>query len=322
MKIPYQKFTFTIKAIDELHLPPYKGSTFRGGFGNIFRRVVCPLRLNDCKDCILKQSCIYAYIFETEPNGDAKIMNMSRYEKIPHPFIIEPPEEKTTHYKEGDKLTFNLLLLGRATEYLPYFIFTFYEMGRTGIGKFNEDGHRGRFQLLTVTSNSRIVFNYKTESIIPVKPQLLEIPEQISFSDNQEETITLLFHTPLRISYQRDLVVVPEFHMLMRALLRRLSLLYYFHCEKTPPKFDAKTIIQKAESIKISKNSLRWWGWERYSSRQNTRMRLGGVLGEITYAGCLSPFVQFLKAGEIFHIGKATSFGLGRYTIKETLSQY
>ena len=38
MKLIYQKYTFYLRAIDELNLPKYKGSTLRGGFGNAFKK--------------------------------------------------------------------------------------------------------------------------------------------------------------------------------------------------------------------------------------------------------------------------------------------
>ena len=40
MIIRYQKYNFTIEASEPLLLPVYKGSTFRGAFGNAFKRVV------------------------------------------------------------------------------------------------------------------------------------------------------------------------------------------------------------------------------------------------------------------------------------------
>lgn len=46
-------------------------------------------------------------------------------------------------------------------------------------------------------------------------------------------------------------------------------------------------------------------------------MKLGGLCGKITYRGIFSPFEQHLKAAEIFHVGKGTSFGLGEIVIKE-----
>jgi hypothetical protein len=45
-------------------------------------------------------------------------------------------------------------------------------------------------------------------------------------------------------------------------------------------------------------------------------MKFGGLLGEITYRGDLTPFLPWLALGEWMHISGKTSFGLGRYTIE------
>ena len=44
-------------------------------------------------------------------------------------------------------------------------------------------------------------------------------------------------------------------------------------------------------------------------------MSLGGVTGTVTYEGDLSDFIQLLRLGEYVHVGKGTSFGLGKYEI-------
>jgi len=44
-------------------------------------------------------------------------------------------------------------------------------------------------------------------------------------------------------------------------------------------------------------------------------MKFGGLLGTITYAGDLEPFIPYLALGEWIHIGGKTSFGLGKYNI-------
>ena len=74
IQIPFHTFHFEIIAQEPLILPSYKGSTLRGGFGNAFRRVVCALKKNDCSECILKEKCVYSYVFETPPPSDTKIM--------------------------------------------------------------------------------------------------------------------------------------------------------------------------------------------------------------------------------------------------------
>jgi CRISPR-associated endoribonuclease Cas6 len=309
MHIRYQRLNFILQPLGQINMPPYKGSTFRGGFGNTFRKIVCALRRKDCKDCLLKGSCVYAYVFETSPDEGASLMNMKKYEKIPHPFIIEPPEDKTQIYDIEDPISINLILIGRAIDYLAYFIYTFEELGRRGIGK-----GRGKYSLKKVEGEDGTVI-YSSGIISPQSPNELNIPEEIDFSLSSSKTLTLRFLTPARISYRRDLAVTLEFHILIRALLRRLCLLYYFHCERRQPLWNHKQIIAEAEKISIKRDSLRWFDWERYSSRQGVRMKLGGLVGEITYKGHVEPFIPLLRVGEILHVGKGTSFGLGKYRL-------
>ncbi len=46
-------------------------------------------------------------------------------------------------------------------------------------------------------------------------------------------------------------------------------------------------------------------------------MKLGGFVGRITFEGDLTPFLPYIRIGEAVHVGKATSFGLGRYRIAD-----
>jgi hypothetical protein len=84
--------------------------------------------------------CVYSWVFETPVPKDARMMR--KYTKAPHPFVLDPPLETKNSYEPGEKLTFGLTLLGRAVDFLPYFIYSFHELGKMGIGK-----GRGRFLL-------------------------------------------------------------------------------------------------------------------------------------------------------------------------------
>ena len=351
MRIGFQKFLFSLEAKDIILLPSYKGSTLRGGFGNAFRRVVCALKKSDCSDCILKEKCVYSYVFETPPPSDTKIM--TKYTNAPHPFIIEPPPEKRHAYKPGDDLTFGLTLIGRAIDYLPYFVYTFDELGKTGLGK-----DRGNYLLKTVTTTvtshkSKVKSEDETavrseesivnsegpdnNSVIPAKAGIhgsvlydsgtktlktfdksfLSLPlESGLVTCDFTGPLTLDFLTPTRINYSDSLILDLEFHILVRQLLRRLSLLYYFHCNGDASAWDFKGMIEKAKEVKTVKRDLKWYDWERYSSRQDTKLKMGGFVGEITFEGDIAPFMPLIEAGEVLHVGKGTSFGLGQYIIK------
>ena len=107
------RFQLTITPVDSLSLPAYKGSTFRGGFGHTLRRILCAVRRETCSDCLLREKCVYSYIFETPPPAGTKIMR--KYRTAPHPFVIEPPEEDNRLYSPGEELSFGLVLVGRMT---------------------------------------------------------------------------------------------------------------------------------------------------------------------------------------------------------------
>ncbi|HSW62258.1 MAG TPA: CRISPR system precrRNA processing endoribonuclease RAMP protein Cas6 [Dissulfurispiraceae bacterium] len=312
MNIPYRRFSFTVQANDPLLLPAYAGSTFRGAFGTVFRRMVCALRQKECSSCMLGGSCSYAYIFETAPPEGARFLNMGKYTRIPHPFIIEPPATDGRVVRPGDRLQFHLVLVGRALEYLPYFICTFDEIGKSGIGK-----GRGGYVLLSVSADNNAVYDRESGSVRPCRPASLELS---GWSDNEAEPdmkIHMLFQTPVRIQSERRLATELPFALLVRNLLRRIGLLYHFHCGGSEPAWNVQEMIAAAGAVSVQSDKLKWHDWERYSSRQKTAMKLGGLIGDVTYAGKIRPFLPLLKAGEILHAGKGTSFGLGKYVLQE-----
>lgn len=311
MNITYQHYRLTLRAEDRLLLPCYKGSTFRGAFGNTFKRIVCALRRQECGTCMLKTSCIYAYVFETVPAGNATIMGMGRYRAIPHPFVIEPPLETDRIYEAGEEISLGLVLIGKAVDYLPYFVYTFEEMGKTGIGK-----GRGKHRLIDVQTATAPVYSMEERAIRPQPAETVSIPEKFSFDGGTSASLTLNFLTPLRIFFGRSLNARPDFHILIRSLLRRLNLLHYFHVDRREAEWDHRGIIAAAETVVTEKNATQWWDWERYSARQQVRMKMGGLIGTVTYGGNIEPFSALLRAGEIFHVGKGTSFGLGKYEIQ------
>lgn len=312
------KFKLIAKPRDRLYLPEYKGSTLRGGFGQTLRRVVCVTRDKECKNCLFKEKCVYSYIFETPPPKDTT--RLRKYPFAPHPFIIEPPLERKREYKGGEEFSFNLILIGKAIDYLPYFVFTFDKLGEVGIGR-----GRGRYWLKEVRSISanfdhNLIYTgedktFKDSYTLINEKDILE--ECKRYGDKRK--ITLNFLTPTRLKFEEHFTQELEFHILIRNLLRRVSLLSYFHCGKEL-NVDFKNLIEKAKKVKREDSNLTWYDWQRYSTRQDARMMLGGFIGKVTFNfDGTEPnlFLPLILLGRYIHIGKGTSFGLGKYEISE-----
>jgi len=304
----FSRYTFVLEAEETLHLPPYKGFALRGGFGHAFRRVVCTIRTADCDTCLLASRCVYAYIFETSPHEGTEALRL--YRRVPHPFVIEPPLDRSAIYMPGERLAFGLILIGRAVDYLPYFIYTFEELGRMGMGR-----GRGKYTVREVLDHAGTVIYRGADRTLKGG----QGREYFSLTDDAEEAgvgrVAIDFSTPLRLAFGGKLVSRLEFHHLVRNLLRRISTLSYFHCgEKV--ELDYRAVIARAEHVRAVERNTGWLDMERYSSRQKTRMKMGGVVGRVVFEGKLCEFMPLLRLGEIIHAGKGTAFGLGKYSIE------
>jgi hypothetical protein len=306
------KYRFVIRPRSELLLPPYKGSTFRGGFGHAFKRAVCADRAGDCKNCVLQTECVYSYVFETAVSAEAKGDLTST--NVPHPFVIEPPLEEKQRYGREDTLCFHLILVCRAIDYIPYFIFAFEALGRIGLGK-----NKGNYDLEKVLSmneksdTEKLIYN--GDSHIKEDHSVIDSADLLR-SPHDYHQVSLRFITPTRIKYGGKLTKDIDFEIVMRNLLRRLSWLAAVHCEETWD-MDWKKLLERAKArVRTAHSRLRWHDWERYSQRQATKLKMGGFLGEITFEGDLAPFVPFLTLGEFLHIGKGTVYGLGKYELR------
>jgi len=312
-KFKFAKFRFYLHPLEPIILSNYKGSALRGGFGCLFKKVVCIDYNRSCERCVLKNKCAYAYIFETPFPQNLEEKTKFKIAYPPHPYILEPPFNSQVIFNPDHEFTFNLILIGKGIEYLPYFISVFEELGKSGLGK-----GRGRYKLVRIE-------NIKGETIYRYG-QLENKINQIDFQDifnqyhgvefNNYSQITIHFLTPTRIIVGEKLVQEVNFKIFLTNLVRRISLLSVFHgSEKLV--FDYLNLLQDADMITTTEKHFRWCDWERYSSKQERRMKLGGFLGNISFGGELKRFLPFIKLGEYIHIGKLTSFGFGKYEIVE-----
>jgi hypothetical protein len=301
----YGRYVFSCEFQTDAVLPEYKGSTFRGLFGHALKKVVCALKRQDCRDCLLRAKCIYVSVFEAPPiTSDGR----RRIAAPPHPYVIEPPDIPKTHFRPGESLEFAILLFGVANDYLPYFIYAFEQMAEFGIGK-RIDEKRGGFVLKQVNADGQTVYSNHDQKL-RAGPFARELFPDKSIDDSLE-ALDLTLATPLRLKYHNSLEADLPFHVLVRAMLRRISSLYQYHGAGEPT-LDYRGLVERAKTVSTTSSSIRWFDWRRYSNKQDQAMLMGGMIGRIRYEGDLTEFMPLLRFCETVHLGKQTTFGLGK----------
>jgi len=302
--VPLKSYRFFFQTIEPVRLPDYPGSAWRGALGHALKRTVCVVRNTPCNQCLLKNACAYSYVFETPPPADAE--KMRKYSAAPHPFVLRLPESSSI----DSNYNLDLILFGRGQRYFPYLIHALQTAGKDGIG-----GKRQTFDLIQIDEldtqgNSRSI--YRNGALLPQQPALSPpVPDMPA-------CVELTFHTPLRIKHGQKNLTPSDFNFgaLFSTLLRRISMISYFHTD-TPLETDFAGLTTQAKQIAIADQQLHWYDWTRYSSRQQTEMNLGGLVGSVTLdTNGLEAFWPYLWLGQWTHVGKATSMGLGAYSVK------
>jgi hypothetical protein len=315
------RYRFVLRSATTLHFNVFAGATLRGGFGHVFKRTVCMWPPGDCGRCLLKSICAYPYVFETAPPPDS--VKLRSLAQVPRPFVIEPPEHGGRQsYRAGECFDFALVLVGRALDYLPYFVLTFRELGQVGLGKAS-----ARFDVHEVLSErpagSQRVYA-AAEGVLHNEGERMTFatlaqPPSLASSSRLPRKLVLHFLTPTRIRAEGRLRAELTFQDVVRALLRRLSSLCYFHCGCELP-VNFRSLIEQASMIRTIGSELCWHEQDRFSTRQRQRIEMGGVRGRVVFeapeAELWAPYLPLLAAGEWVHVGKGTVMGLGKYRVE------
>jgi len=299
------RYRFTFNFLEGVSLPEYKGSALRGFFGNALKSLLCVIKKTDCSNCLLKDKCVYVYLFESGKEADNK----------PLPYILIPPLDAGRRINAGEDFSFEMTLIGRANDYFPHIAAAFLERGRKGF-----KNSKGKFVLKNIeaidhTCKSVEIYNQS-------KQKLKENKYRITFADfvkpvNDVPELTIVFETHTRIKTDKHLVnKPPSFHIIIESLLRRAFRLNFLHCGGGEIK-DFAGWLHGTEGVDILSSRITWYDFERYSARQKSEMYLGGVKGWVKYKGELSEYMPLLRFGEFINVGKVTTMGMGKIKVED-----
>lgn len=291
----------TLVAEDELRLPFFRENALRVGLGTSFRQTVCINKKQEaCQGCALEGLCAYSKIFAVPSYPYISFFN-------PDTLAILPP---------GTPFKLNLRLFGPAVACFPYFYFSLENLAGRGIGLRNSAGKRGRFILQEI--NAIAPDGRKTPIFTREKETRLKEPRAFTLADYLDsppvQFLQIKTLSPLRLKYQNHFATSLEFHILLRAALRRISSLYLLATGKKL-QLDYNRLVEMAMAVEQVENNLRWFDYQRYSTTQHQEMKLGGLIGEVAYRGEMTGLYPFIRAAEILAIGKSTAFGFGRFKV-------
>ncbi|MEW6488315.1 MAG: CRISPR system precrRNA processing endoribonuclease RAMP protein Cas6 [Thermodesulfobacteriota bacterium] len=300
--IDHEVYRFRLQCLEPMRLPPYKGSALRGVFGHAFKAVVCALRRERCPSCLVRASCTYQRVFESRvAPGEGPRQGV---DAAPHPYVLGVPLDGRTEYGEGDEVAVTLTLLGPALGILPYLVYAFQEVGRRGLTPARKPLALAAVEALGEGGWQTV---YAQESGSLLEARVAAAPPAIP---HLSRGAAVILETPLRLQERGELVRDPGFGALFLAARRRLGLLARYYGGGEPP-FD-RGLLDASRAVPTTRSELRWHDWTRYSNRQQTKMQLGGVVGTLVFEADLTPFAPWLAWAERLHLGKATSFGLGK----------
>lgn len=315
----------TVEAITPLAFDPYCGSAFRGAFyRSIWGRFCVNRESPTCEACSLISACpvasLVAPLREEAPRG----------RNMPRPYIIAPPYKESGHYEQGERLSFGFTLIGNAAKLYPYVIRTFQEMEQNNIGHpLNElNGRRGKICLQAIhafhpfTGEKRLLWARGEKQ--PEVPRLYVTSSDIAMRANQLSTnrLTVNFVSPTRLIADERVQRQPDFSTLVARLAQRLEQIQQEYGDGiagesiVPDKAWYLSIREKAAHIRIERDETKWVEVSGYSTRQKQVMLIGGIIGKVSFAGGLKPFLDLLVWGEILRVGKNIVKGGGAYRLE------
>lgn len=315
-------FRFTIAPSQPLIVPAInKGNMLRGGFGHAFRQLCCVPQCKETGTCPLAGSCPYKAVFEPCPPPGAE--SLSKNQDIPRPFVFRAPHTQQTRFEQGQAFEFGLVLIGRALDFLPYFVLSFRKLATEGLGLSRAKCSLERVEQITsIPGGGRQ--DCQTGVIYTAEDQLFRATksrtaaewvriclQNISAGESDgAQQLRIRFLTPTLLRAGGEVIRRPEFHHVFKRLRDRINALNTFFGDD-PLSVDFAELGKTAEKVRTVACNVEWTERFRTSSKTRQRHELSGFMGEATYQGYFSEHLSWLLLGELVHVGKHTAWGNG-----------
>lgn len=303
LNVRYIKLHFTVCFSETCILPVNKVSAVRGGMGEMLLRMNC-VRDRNCESCDFETECLVRRMMYSK--SEKKPAFVTQGESAGYVLECEDYREE---FREGETLSFNLLLFGKTIVYLNHYIHAFCMLGMEGIGRY-----KARFTVSAITGTKGGMI-LQDDMICMEKCEILTLLDYVEYRMKQIsrkglEKI-LVFKTPLTLKYRGE--YLEEFRMdaILEASLRRI---YMMDCYEGID--EDVTEWEMPPAPKILSQEVRKAHVRRFSSKQQSGMVLHGIEGRVILKELDEELLPVLLAGELIHVGKNSRFGFGRFQVR------
>ena len=284
--LPLLRLHFVFRALDELRLEGFTGSTWHGALGHALARLA-----PEAFDLLYSQA--------GQDRG------------TPRPFVLLP--EQTS---QPDLFACSVTLLGEAVALAPVVVLAAENLAAVGLGNRQVPLRLVRVACADAGGVAREAMGESGlwhEAVCqPLALSALAAP----WVDSAARAIRLQFTTRLRLKSANGVLrSPPSLTILMQRLLERVSTLSQHYGAGALPSATIRALLADARAGELADSSLRWAEWSRTSGRTGQVMPWGGLVGEVTYQGELAALLPWLALGEWLHVGSKTSFGLGHFRL-------
>ncbi len=307
-KLYFSRLRITFAAVESLALPVFKGSAFRGCFGQALKQQVCRFRRTPCEQCRLKYDCSFSVLFNSFEKPDEN-NNEKTAGKMPHPYILSPFHDRRTKYEAGDTFGFELTLIGSANKFSTDVLNALTAMGDIGIGRDKQKFRAVKLEAL----NSDLEYDslgYFSSAQLISSVNLPVFPVA--------DKLIIELQTPLRLTKDsKPDFDIPDFFHFIEILTNRLMHLAILYCDADKSILTQKEQwLQSADKVVVEMPDREFAKQTRYSGTQKTEMKFDGITGTMHLKGNdLNLWIPLLTMGSWLHTGSTTTFGLGKYNL-------
>jgi hypothetical protein len=128
------------------------------------------------------------------------------------------------------------------------------------------------------------------------------------------ERIAVRFLTPTELKAEGAVASRPEFPILFARIRDRIATLRAAYGGGAI-EVDFAGIGERAARVRLSRCEIQWEWRERRSGSSGEFHPLGGLTGEVEYAGSLAEFLPWLRAAQFTGVGRQTVWGKGEVQV-------